>query len=120
MVTRAETSQRASADNARQLDIVLDATTANVPLGHHSQRGVFGQTQYGRETDGSEPRITGYTASNTVRVTLTDLKRVGEVIDAATAAGANQLQRVQFSLTKEDDVRARALREAAMNARAES
>jgi uncharacterized protein YggE len=51
---------------------------------------------------------------------LDDLTRLGEVIDTATAAGANQVQRVRFTLKRPEQIQARALREAAANARAQA
>jgi uncharacterized protein YggE len=55
-----------------------------------------------------------------VQVTLDDLGRIGDVIDAATRAGANRVQGIQFTLRDQDAVRAEALREAATRARAEA
>lgn len=52
-----------------------------------------------------EPRIVAYRASNLVTVQLEDLTRIGPVIDAGLAAGANRLEGVGFSL--EDDLPAR-------------
>ena len=67
--------------------------------------------------EGGEPTITGYTATNIVRVTLDDLTRVGNVIDTATQAGANRVQNLQFTLKDEQNVQAQALREAAVKAK---
>jgi uncharacterized protein YggE len=69
---------------------------------------------------GGEPTIDGYVASNVVQVQLDDLGRIGAAIDAATQAGANNVQGIQFTLRDQDAVRAQALREAAQRARAEA
>ena len=53
-------------------------------------------------------------------MTLDDLAKIGPVIDAATQAGANRVQGIQFTLRDQDGVRAQALREAALRARAEA
>lgn len=55
---------------------------------------------------GDEPQVTGYRAANTVTVELADLTRVGPVIDASIAAGANRVDGVEFGLR--DTARARA------------
>ncbi len=47
--------------------------------------------------------VTGYTVSNLVEVTIENLDLVGPVIDAAGAAGANQVQGIRFELS--DSVR---------------
>src|SRR5208337_3620544 len=44
-------------------------------------------------------QIVGYTATNTVTVTVRDLSQVGPVIDAGYNNGANQVNGVTFSLS---------------------
>src|SRR5512143_3598251 len=63
------------------------------------------------------PRIVGYRASNTVRVQVDDLERVGGVIDAGIAAGANQLSGLAFDLRDDIKPRKQALQLAAQEAR---
>jgi uncharacterized protein YggE len=43
--------------------------------------------------------IIGYTATNTVRVTTTDLSQIGLLIDAASQAGANSVGGLSFGKT---------------------
>jgi uncharacterized protein len=64
-----------------------------------------------------EPRIVGYRASNTIRITLDDITAVGPIIDAGITAGANQLEGVSFELKDDTAQRAEALKQAAANAR---
>jgi uncharacterized protein YggE len=45
-----------------------------------------------------EPRIIGYSVSNTVRVTIRNLDIAGDVLSAAVAAGANVAGGIQFGL----------------------
>lgn len=58
---------------------------------------------------GSEERITGYTAYNNIYITLTDVERVGEVIDAAFAAGANSLDYVEYAARDTEEAADKAL-----------
>lgn len=67
--------------------------------------------------DREEPRIVGYRASNTLSVRVEDLGLVGQVIDAALDAGANQLEGVSFGLEDDQTVRQQALRQAIAEAR---
>jgi hypothetical protein len=55
-----------------------------------------------------------------VQVTMDDLARISNVIDAATQAGANEVGGVQFTLRDQDAVRAEALRRAAARARSDA
>jgi uncharacterized protein YggE len=66
------------------------------------------------------PRIAGYRASNTVRVQVDDLERVGGVIDAGIAAGANQLNGLAFDLRDDLKFRKQALQLAAQEARSKA
>jgi uncharacterized protein YggE len=54
-----------------------------------------------------------------VRVTRTNLTKLSDVIDAATAAGANRVEGVRFSLREKNAIAAKAVREAATKARAQ-
>ncbi|MGH9663779.1 MAG: SIMPL domain-containing protein, partial [Bryobacteraceae bacterium] len=66
--------------------------------------------------NGSAPTLTGYTVTNVVEVTLTDLGSVGKVIDTAIGAGANNVQRLTFGLKDDSSVRQQALRLATQQA----
>jgi uncharacterized protein len=75
---------------------------------------VYDQPAPGRE---GSPRLAGYRASNVVRVELDGVNGLGPVIDAAVGAGANTIEGVQFALANEAPHRARALAQAAQEAR---
>jgi uncharacterized protein YggE len=121
VMTRAPSSQVAAADNARQFDAVLTAARAAAGPGAVLKTTSYSLTpNYQYHSSGTEPTLNGYTAVNMVRVTLDDLTKVGAVIDAATKAGANQIQGIQFTLRDEDAARAQALKEAAHRARAKA
>lgn len=69
------------------------------------------------EGEFQEPRIVGYQASNVVSIRLTDLAKVGPVVDAGLAGGANRLDGVYFGLEDEGPARAAALTAAVGEAR---
>ena len=68
----------------------------------------------------SVERITGYNASSTLAVKVTDMTRVGEVIDLAFGAGANMLDGVCFSAKDDTAARAEALKAAVADAKAKA
>lgn len=47
---------------------------------------------------GAAPRLTGYQANNEVTVTTQDLARVGQLVDAASSAGATNVGQISFGL----------------------
>src|SRR5579862_4734959 len=114
--TRAAKSQDAAAQNARTVQAVLDALRQAVPAATLKTSSYSLNPNY-EYHNGGEATVTGYTAMNVVQVTLDELPQIGNVIDAATQAGANHVQGVQFMLKSEDAVRASALRTAALKAR---
>lgn len=69
------------------------------------------------EGEFQEPKIIGYQATNVVAIRLEDLDKVGPVIDAGLAAGANRLDGVYFGLKDEGPARAAALTAAVGEAR---
>jgi uncharacterized protein YggE len=121
VTTRAPQSQDAAEQNARQVDAVLAAVRkAAGPNAVLKTISYSLNPNYQFHSSGGEPTLQGYTAQNVVQVTLDELGKIGAVIDAATQSGANRVQGIQFTLRDQDAVRAQALREAALRARAEA
>ena len=117
VTTTADTSQAAASQNARQASAVIDALrTATGPSAiiETSSYTVTPNIQPTREDD--DARITGYTATNVVRVSGA-VTQVGDIIDAALKAGANRIHRINFTLKDEQAAGAKALRAAVDNAR---
>jgi uncharacterized protein YggE len=119
--TEATQSQDAATQNARQVDAVLAAVRKAAGPGAILKTISYSlNPKYQYHPKGGEPTIEAYTALNVVQVTLDELGKIGTVIDAATQAGANHVQGIQFTLRDQDAVRAEALREAAQRARSEA
>lgn len=119
VVTEAPNSQTAVAENAKKVEATLKALRQLLGAGADIKTisyTVSPKYQYPRE--GGEPTLTGFTATNIVRITLDDLTKVGSVIDTASQAGSNRIQNLRFMLKDESPVQAQALREAAISARA--
>ena len=75
-----------------------------------------------RSYEAEEPTITGYVVSNRLMVTVTDVDEVGDIIDIAVNAGANEVQSVSFTLSDDarQDARALALENAVEAARSDA
>lgn len=120
VVTQASTADAAASQNATQVNALLQALKKQ--LGSNGELRTIGYRiepnyRYPPPAGGS-PTISGYTASNTVQATTRDLPSVGSLIDAATRAGANHVEGIQFMLRDEQPARAQALKQAAQAARA--
>lgn len=69
---------------------------------------------YHRET--GEQRLVGVTVQRSIRITVRDLERYPELIDAALKAGVNQAGQVNLTLADPSAAEERAIREAVDNA----
>lgn len=119
VVTQASTAQQAGADNARQFTAVVAELKKVVGDKGEIQTVSYGiSPNYRYSKEGGTPTITGYTATNNVRVTSTDVDASGKIIDAASRVGANAIRGIEFSLRNEQALRAKALAEATRSARA--
>lgn len=119
VITTSRKAEDAAEQNAERVAEVLEALRdALGKAGEVRTIGYSVSPNYRYPKEGGEPQVTGYTAHNTVRVRTGRLELVGELIDASLEAGANQVQRLAFSLKDETAVRGKALAEAATRARA--
>ena len=117
VVTQAASAQAASAQNAAQTAATLAAVkNALGTLGEIQTSGYSVSPQF-EYRNGLPPKITGYQTSNTVLVRVNDTSLAGKIIDAANAAGANNIIGISFSVRDESAVRNQALAEAAGKAR---
>ena len=64
--------------------------------------------------------MTGYQATNLVTVTVRDISQTGAVVDAATGAGATDVNNISFRLDDQKAAEAAAREEAVLSARAKA
>lgn len=90
---------------------VKDLQTAGFavnPKYHYPKRNSSGEQP--------EPRITGYTVSNTLTITARDLDKLGGLLDSVVDAGSNQINGIAFGISEpgplEDDARRAATKDA--------
>ena len=117
VVTQADTAQAAASQNASQVEAVLNQLRSVLSTGSDLQTVGYSITPNYRYPQGQPAVLTGFTATNTVQVTTSDLSNIGKVIDAASQAGANSVQSLQFSIKDDEPVREQVLAQAAKEAR---
>lgn len=122
VVTQAADGNTAMRRNAEQMSRVMAAIkAAGIADKDVQTSGVNLNPQY-KYGDGEAPKITGYQASNTVRLKVRDITRLGKVLDALAAQGANQINGPSFEIDQPeplyDQARLDALKKA--QARAET
>ena len=112
--TDAPTAQQATQQNATQANTLL--TALKQVLGTSGNIQTVGYSVYPRYSNGPNPSIIGYTATNTVQVTSYDLTLAGPLIDAAGQAGASGVSSLSFGLKDPDPAKQQALTAAAKQA----
>jgi uncharacterized protein YggE len=121
VTTEASDVRTASAANTAAMHAVIaaikgravadaDIQTANLTL----------NPVYDYSRDGHPPRLTGYSFSNVVIVTVRDLTQIGDIVDGAVEAGATTIEGLAFRVSDESAAetaaRAAAIRDAAAKA----
>jgi uncharacterized protein len=115
--THAKDAAAAAAANARLSQKIAEALKAKLGDTGKIQTGSYNLMPDYRETPNeTTSQIIGYRAVNTVTVETTALDRVGPLIDAAIAAGANRVDSVSFTLRDESGPRNEAIAKAAADA----
>lgn len=121
VVTQAPQADAAASQNAEKVTRVLAAIRKELgPSAVIKTVNYSLNPNYIFPREGGEPTINGYMAMNTVRITTDDMAKIGRMIDVATAAGANNIQSLRYTLKDEASVRAEALRQATRQARTEA
>jgi uncharacterized protein YggE len=109
VVTQAQSALAAQQENAIRSEAMVRALKSAAGAGAEVETSGYSlQPQY-TYRENQQPLIKGYEARNTVSVTLGDLTKVGPVIDAATAAGANTIDNLSFTLRRDEPARDEAL-----------
>lgn len=117
--TVAPNAKAAGEQNAKRMEKVIAAlTSAGIAKRDLQTRNYAVYPEYGQPLPNEqEPKLRGYRVSNVLSVHVTDLSKVGSLLDQALAAGANRVDQVRFGLSREDSVQGEALRQAVARAR---
>ena len=76
--------------------------------------------EYAEPEKGKAPKITGYRATNTIRVEVRSVDNIGKVIDAALGAGATVIPSMSLFSSNTDAARREAVQQAVTKARGEA
>lgn len=115
--TQGATSAEALDANSAAVQKVIDAVKgAGVADGDIQTQQVSVTPRYGENGQ----KIVGYSATNSVNVTIRDLAQAGTVVEAAVAAGANQVYGPTFSISDQTGLYGDALEKALEDARSKA
>ena len=120
VTTQARNAPDASRENAERLARVLAEVKKLLGKGDEVKTSGYALNPQYRYPQGGKPEIVGYTANNIVRIKTAKLDEVGKMIDDAMQAGANNINRLMFTLKDEEAARLDALRQASAKAKAKA
>jgi uncharacterized protein len=118
VVSEGRTAGAALAANSEAMEKVIAAAKGmGVAARGLQTAGIGVNPVYARpDRPGEPPRITGYRASNTLRIRLDDLDKLGALLDAVVAAGANMANGLSLGVADaakiEDEAREAAMKDA--------
>ncbi|MCM3902208.1 MAG: SIMPL domain-containing protein [Pyrinomonadaceae bacterium] len=116
VVTQGKRAIDAQQENAAKSDAVVRALKAAAGAGAEVKTSGYSLQPQRVYRENQPPTITGYEARNSVTVTLSDLTKVGSVIDATAQAGANDIAGISFTLRRDRPARDEALGQATQEA----
>lgn len=113
--------EEASAANKELIEAVIQTLTeAGIDPADIQTSGfsVYAE-RYGQDGPLPEDEV-NYRVSNNVAVTIRELEKVGEVLDAAMKSGANNIYGIEFSLEDNKDAKSEARKDAVEDAQAKA
>ncbi|SIS65747.1 SIMPL domain-containing protein [Paracoccus saliphilus] len=116
VTSQADSAAAAMEQNAEQQTAVIEALKdAGIAAGDIQTSGLNLQPRMEYPENGA-PTINGYEATNMVSVRVAEVEKLGEVLDAIVAAGANQINGINFKRedagATEDEARRAAVEDA--------
>jgi uncharacterized protein YggE len=116
VVTQSKQAIEAQQQNATKSEAVVRAVKIAAGSGAEVKTSGYSLQAQRIYKEGQPPTITGYEARNSVTVTISDLTKVGAVIDAAGQAGSNDVAGIAFTLRQDRPAKDQALKEATREA----
>ena len=114
----AATAREAMAANSAAMGKLIDGLkAAGIDSKDIRTTSININPRYGEPRPGKPPVINGYYAQNQVRITVRDLKKLGDLLDTALTLGATQMGGISFDISNAEMLRDEARKAAMINAR---
>ena len=118
VVTEGQTAKDAIARNNTVMAKVIEGLKgAGVAARDIQTTTLQVEPRYSQPKDGQPGTINAYRVANQVRLTVREVKRLGEVLDAAIALGANQINSIGFDIANAEALKDEARKQAMANAK---
>jgi len=118
VVVEADTAKEALARNSTVMAKLIDGLKAlGIEPKDIQTTAVNVEPRYTQAKDGRPASINGYRVINQVRLTVRDVKRLGEILDGAIGLGANQVHGISFDVSNAETLKDEARKLAMANAK---
>lgn len=117
--TRASTANTAAEDNTELMARVMDALERR-EIAEEDIQTVDYSIRAEIDYEDDERRILGYVVANSVSVKVRHVDQVGDVLDAVTDAGANNIHGIQFTFDDPSELREQARADAIADAQSKA
>jgi hypothetical protein len=118
VTTQADTAQQAADDNATRSTVLIAAVQKLLGSSGDLRTISYSVTPvYKYPSGGGQPTLVGFTASNQIEITTSDMSIAGRLIDVSVSAGATTIGSIRFGLKDAEPARAVALKLATQKAR---
>ena len=118
VVTEADSAKDAMGRNSVVMTKLIDGLkTAGIQPKDIQTTTLNVEPRYTQPKDGRVATVNGYRVVNQVRLTVRDVKRLGDVLDQAIALGANQINHIAFDIANPETLKDEARKQAMENAR---
>lgn len=120
VLATAPNAKKAQEENAALTNKVISALTkAGIAKDKIETQGysIWPEYSYPKRGDDKPPTISTYRCSNTLIITVDDIKKAGKIIDTAVAAGANSMENIHFLKKDTGPQQRQALQKACQDAR---
>jgi uncharacterized protein len=118
VASEADTAREALNRNSTLMTKVIDGLkAAGIAAKDIQTSAVNVEPRYTQPKDNRAATISGYRVSNQVRLTVRDIKKLGDVLDQAISLGANQVSGIAFAVSNAETLKDEARKQAIQNAR---
>jgi len=121
VITEAKTVAGALSENTKNMNAVINSAKSQGVEDKDLKTtnfSIYPRYEYVKEETDIYPYppgkrvLTGYEITQSLEVKIRDLQKVGDIIEGAASAGANQIGDLQFTIDKEDELKAEARKQA--------
>jgi len=117
VTSQAPTAKDALAKNSAAMSQVIDALKGEDLDPKDIQTTNFSvQPVYEERKEGRPPAIIGYQVTNSVRITLHDIGKLGQILDKVVSLGANDIGSIEFGVAEPEALKDEARKLAVSNA----